>query len=309
MPRNEAYRKFQLTINNPTTHGFTHEAIKTTLDSFSNCVYWCMCDEIGEQVTPHTHLYIEFKNAVEFSTIHQRFYGAHIEAARGKSRENRDYIRKEGKWQNDAKHETNLPDTFEEWGELPPEVSKRESQSAEVFDKLCNGASNLDIYREYPTWIRNGNSLDKVRQEVLAEQYRNKYRKLTIFYIWGATGVGKTRFVMERHDYESVYRVTNCAHPFDNYCGQPVILFDEFRSDLPVKDMLKYLDGYPLMLPCRFSDKVACFETVYVISNIPIEQQYRDVQLNEPETWKAFLRRFESGGIFEMLPDNDNTLS
>ena len=64
---------------------------------------------------------------------------------------------------------------------------------------------------------------------------------------------------MELYGYENVYHVTNYDHPFDDYRGQNVILFDEFRSSLPVADMLKYLDGYPLMLPCRYSNKVACY--------------------------------------------------
>lgn len=306
MARSAAYRKYQLTFNNPAEHGFSHEVIKTTLAGFSSCVYWCLCDEIGEQQTPHTHLYAAFKNAVEFSTIQQRFYGVHIESAKGSHRENRDYIRKEGKWLNDAKHETNLPDTFEESGELPPESDKRQKQSERILELVENGASNAEILRECPTALNHLRNIDAARQTLLEERYRNEYRNLTVTYLWGKTGVGKTRSVMEKYGYENVYRVTNYAHPFDSYHGENVILFDEFRSDLPTKDMLKYLDGYPLMLPCRYGDKVACFTIVYIVSNIPIEQQYPNVQHDEPETWRAFLRRFESGGVYELLPESDD---
>ena len=125
---------------------------------------------------------------------------------------------------------------------------------------------------------------------------------LHVEYIWGATGVGKTRSVMDKHSYKNVFRVTNYAHPFDSYKGEPVILFDEFRSSLPLVDMLKYLDGYPLMLPCRYEDKVACFTEVYIISNIPLEQQYPNVQVEEPESYAAFLRRINEK--YEMLADD-----
>lgn len=304
MARTAAYRKYQLTFNNPTEHGYTHEVIKTTLSTFSNCIYWCMCDEIGAEQTPHTHLYTAFKNPVEFSTMQQRFFGSHIENARGRHDENRDYIRKEGKWLNDPKHETNLADTFEESGDLPAESSKRESQSAEVVAMIREGASNEEIVNAYPSQYTHLKSLDAMRQTFLEGQYRKKFRNLNVYYLWGKTGVGKTRYVMEKYGYEHVYRVTNYAHPFDNYQGESVILFEEFRSDLPTKDMLKYLDGYPLMLPCRYGDKVACFTEVYVISNIPFEEQYPNVQRDEPETWRAFQRRFESGGIFEMHDDS-----
>ena len=76
-------RKYQLTFNNPVDHGFTHEVIRTTLASFPGIQYWCMCDEVGEQGTPHTHLYLYSPNAILFTTLQNRFMGAHIEMAKG----------------------------------------------------------------------------------------------------------------------------------------------------------------------------------------------------------------------------------
>lgn len=301
MARSKAYKKYQLTINNPEEHGFSHEVIKGILSGFKGCLYWCLADEIGEQGTPHTHVYAAFQNAVEFSAIQQRFYGAHIESARGSHRENRDYIRKEGKWLNDVKHGTGVPGTFEESGELPPEQEKRRKQSEAILDMIQDGADNAEILRKYPTAMNQLKNIDAARQTMLEETYRNEFRTLQIAYIWGKTGVGKTRSIMEKYGYENVYRVTNYSHPFDTYRGQDVILFDEFRSSLPIADMLKYLDGYPVSLPCRYADKVACFTKVYVVSNITMDKQYPNIQWEEPETWEAFLRRFK-GNITEMLP-------
>lgn len=93
------------------------------------------------------------------------------------------------------------------------------------------------------------------------------------------------------HGYERVYRVTNYKHPFDAYKSEEVIAFEEFRSSLPVSDMLNYLDRYPLSLPCRYNDKTACYTKVYILTNIDLLCQYEEVQRREPETWKAFLRR------------------
>jgi len=237
-----------------------------------------------------------------FSTIQKRFYGAHIEPARGSHQENRDYIRKEGKWLGDVKHGTNLPDTFEESGELPPEPQKRQKDGEAIWDMISNGATNAEILREFPTAMNRLQHIDAARQTLLEEQYRTVFRTLHVTYIWGRTGVGKTRSVMEQHGYENVYRVTNYAHPFDGYAGQDVILFDEFRSSLPISDMLKYLDGYPLNLPCRYNDRVACFTQVYVVSNIDFQAQYPNIQMEEPETWQAFQRRFHE--VYEQLPQD-----
>lgn len=101
-----------------------------------------------------------------------------------------------------------------------------------------------------------------------------------------------------------MFRVTNYTHPFDGYKGQDVILFDEFRSSLKFSDMLSYIDGHPVMLPCRYSDKVACYTKVYIISNIPLEKQYPLVQIEEPAGYEAFRRRIKE--VYEMLPDSSD---
>lgn len=77
----------------------------------------------------------------------------------------------------------------------------------------------------------------------------------------------------------------------DGYHGQSVLVFEEFASQIPIEDMLNYLDIYPLMLSARFNDKVACYDMVYITSNISLGEQYSEVQYYKPETWKAFLRR------------------
>ena len=90
----------------------------------------------------------------------------------------------------------------------------------------------------------------------------------------------------------------------DGYHGQDVIIFEEFRSSLKIGDMLNYLDGYPLSLPCRFSNKQACYTKVYIISNIPLTAQYNDLQSEQTATWKAFLRRI-NGGVVEYLANGN----
>ena len=308
MARKPSARKFQLTINNPADHGLSHDRLKDTLSQFPGTVYWCMCDEIGEQRTYHTHVYVVFKNGVMFETLHKRFYGAHIEQANGSNQENRDYVRKEGKWLEDAKHETNLADTFEEWGELPPDRSRSETQAHQIMQMVTDGKTNSEILAEIPGAYNKLPYIEQARQTLLNARFKDTWRNLQVTYIWGQTGAGKTRSVMEHYGYSNVYRVTDYSHPFDGYNGQDVILFEEFRSSLPLSAMLNYLDGYPVELPCRYCNKVACFTKVFLISNIPLDKQYTNIQREEPESWNAFRRRIGSvlmlNKDFERLEDD-----
>lgn len=310
MPRNPSSRKYLLTINNPQEHGYDHARIRSILSEFPGCVYWCMCDETGEKGTDHTHVYAAFRNSVMFDTIHSKFFGVHVDAAKGKHRDNRDYIRKEGKWLDDAKHETNHIETFEEWGELPPDKSRSESQAEMIMQMIRDGKSNAEIITECPNAYTKLNYIEQARQTLLEDQYKNTRRVLDVTYIWGDTGVGKTRSVMDKYGYSEVYQITDYVHPFDGYKGQDVVIFEEFRSSLKIEDMLKYLDGYPLQLPCRYANKTACYTKVYLISNIPLEKQYPNVQVDCPATWAALNRRINQvqhmTREFELLPDDPN---
>ena len=122
---------------------------------------------------------------------------------------------------------------------------------------------------------------------------------LEVIYISGATGTGKTRYVMENSGYTNVYRVTDYIHPFDSYSTQSVICFDEFRSSINISKMLMYCDIYPVELQARYSNKIACYTTVYIVSNWSLEKQYIESQENDKETWLAFLRRITKVLIFE----------
>ena len=286
-------RKWQVTVNNPADKGLDHDAIKKALEEFKSLVYWCMGDEIGlDTHTPHTHLFMVLKSPAKFSTVKKRFPEAHIEAARGSIAENRAYVEKTGKWSEDEKADTRVPDTFEEWGEIPEEPGQgARSDIAELYSKIKAGMSNAEIMAANPDSAKHIHLMDKIRQDILEALYREQWRDVEVTYIFGPTATGKTRGDMEAHGYSSVYRVTDYSHPFDRYAEEPVLCLDEFRSSLLIGDMLDYLDGYPLALPARYANRQACYERVYIISNIDLREQYPNVQINEPATWKAFLRR------------------
>ncbi|MCL2199744.1 MAG: replication protein [Defluviitaleaceae bacterium] len=284
-------RKWQITINNPENHGFDHDLIKQIIGKLKSIVYWCMADEIGENGTLHTHLYMAFNSAVRFSTIKKKFPKTHIEMARGTSQENRDYIYKLGKWEKDKKKETHLEDTREEYGEMPLERQGARNDLADLYDMIKQGIPPQRIIDENPQYMMKLSQIEKIRQMILEEKYKNTYRELEVTYIHGITGTGKTRGVMEKYGYENVYRVTNYDHPFDRYNGQDVLLFDEFRNSLKFQEMLEYLDGYPIALKARYADKQASYTKVYIISNYELYQQYTEIQKNKPKDWDAFERR------------------
>ena len=310
MEKDSQSRKWQLTINNPDYHEVTHDTIKIAVGTMKSVIYWCMADEIGEEGTRHTHIFLAARSAIRFSTIKKLFPAAHIEMCKGTCQQNMEYVSKTGKWEKDRKHETCVDGTFEEFGEMPVERQGKRNDLDDLYDMIKSGMNDHDIVNEDPTYMTLLDTIQKTRQLVVQEKFRETFRDLDVTYIWGDTGTGKTRSVMEGHGYSNVFRVTDYSHPFDAYSGQDVILFDEFRSSLLLADMLKYLDGYPLELPCRYLNKYACFTKVYIISNIPLAKQYTVAQMDNYETWVAFIRRIHTVKYFHegMITTFDITL-
>lgn len=297
--RNIQRNAYQLTINNPKEKGLTHERIKEILiKSFKTLRYFCMSDEIGENGTYHTHVYVVFTSRVRWSKVKKHFEEAHIEVARGTAESNLEYIKKTGRWEDTDKKETQVEGTFEEFGKFPVQKGKK-LELQELYEMIDAGYTNAEILAINNDYIQYIDKLDKIRTMLLIEKYKAIRRiQLKVVYISGKTGTGKTRGILDEHGDAIVYRVTDYQHPFDGYACQPVICFDEFRSQLRISDMLNYMDIYSIQLPSRYSNKFACYDTLYIVSNWFLEDQYPEVQLSNPETWKAFLRRIHEVRLY-----------
>lgn len=291
---------FQLTQNNPLDYDITHLEIKKRLiENFPTLKYFCLADEIGEKGTPHTHIFVCFGSRVRFSKLKRHFPEAHIEPAKGTVESNIDYIRKSGRWEDSEKAETRVDGTFEEWG-TPPRQKGKKQEMEELYQLVDAGLTNSQIIAINNDYILHIDKIDKLRLTLLTDKYKDIRRlNLKVVYVYGATGKGKTRHILDENGDSNVYRVTDYKHPFDSYCTQPVLVFEEFRNALRISDMLDYLDIYPLELPARYANKYACYETVYIISNWELEKQYSEVQTDSPETWKAFLRRIHEVRVYQ----------
>lgn len=209
--------------------------------------------------------------------------GSHIEPSRGTPEQNRDYVSKGD--------DTALSEPLE-WGDLPAKERQRTDMD-EITQMIEDGASNGEVRQAFPGhYLRMKRHIQELREEITYEKYKRITREVRTIYLWGTTGTGKSHMVYDSYDPEDIYVVDNYgAGAFDNYRGEKVIVLDEFRSSFQLSFMLKLLDKYPLKLPARYSDKVACFERVYIISNVPMVEQYPILQEHEPESYKALKRR------------------
>lgn len=176
----------------------------------------------------------------------------HLEARKGTRREASDYCKKDGDY---VEHGILEARTNEEILRLPVE----------------------QIKKEYPLmYCRYHRGIEK-----LQHNKGEKWREVKVHILWGPTGTGKTRQVMEM---DNVYKIDPPYQWWDGYMGEDILLIDDFRiGNIPRGMLLNLLDGYRLRLETKGGHTWALWKEVYITTNF------------NPECWEeAILRRVTS---------------
>lgn len=291
-------RRTLMTINNPKEKGLNHEKIiEVFATKFKSVVYIALTDEIGENGTFHTHILVCFSSGVRFSTLKKHFNEAHIDACKGTIEDNILYLKKSGKWADTKKAETSIEGSFEEWGTKPNENAGKRIDMAELYQMIADGLTNAEILAINQDYILQLDKLDKLRYTLLQEKF-GKTRRIDIqtIYVTGETGTGKSRDILDTEGDDRVYRITDYKNPWDGYSCEPVVVFEEFRSNIPIGEMLQLLDVYPMQLRARYTNRFACYLTCYIVSNWALEEQYANI---DADSWRAFIRRIHKVKVYK----------
>jgi len=244
--------------------------------------------EVGKSGTPHLQCFFRFKDAKTGSAV-QKFIGAKctVQLLMHSEWHNWNYCSKDG-------------DILNQWGEKPdePATSNTHSDWDAIHEMIGSGMPLYKILEEMPHMTRYISAIARLEAEVQCRTQLEFRQGMKVTYLSGPAGVGKSRQIDAKHGEENVYRITNKKNPWDGYRGQPVVVFEEYRSGYGIETMLNWLDGYRLMLPCRYADRPARFTEVYLITNIDLHEQFVGMQETQHETWCAFLRRITRVVLF-----------
>lgn len=119
-----------------------------------------------------------------------------------------------------------------------------------------------------------GDAVQPVAQERRCEVY------------WGRSGTGKSRLAWEKAGMEA-YSKDPSTKWFDGYDGQECIVLDEFRGQIGIAHLLRWLDRYPVRVETKGGSRPLMANQWYITSNLAPEDWYVDL---DSET-KAALRR------------------
>lgn len=274
-------RKWHYRISNPTEDDLKHMQVVPAVVQHI-CGYETM-NKDGEKTTPHLQGFIEFKHAKTMSAVKKAMNnnGVHLERPLGTDYDNWVYCTKEGT-------------IVAQVGDFPPQpTTSKHADWEDAHEHFKHGKDMMSLIEAKPHMTRYISALRSLQAEHHIEG-QVPWRQLTTTYISGSAGCGKSSKIQAKYGHENVYRITDKRNPWDSYRGQPVVVFEEYRSNFGIENMLNWLDGYPIMLPCRYVNRPAQFTKVFILTNIPLQEQFVEHQENFPETWGAFLRRIDS---------------
>ena len=271
-------RRWVFTLNN-----YSAEEAQALLDCTDAVKHIFFGEEVAPSTgTPHFQGYVEFLHPKTMSAVKKtlgsdRYW---LAVAKGTPFEGYQYALKDGT-------------PLLSYGEVPEETYSAEGGTWEAIVAMVKeGFTYLEIVERFPNVaVQQGTAIQRFKIEW--ENSLAGWRDVKTTYVSGSTGVGKTRGIMDAYGYSNVYRVTNYNNPFDQYQGEPVIVFEEFRNSVKIEDMLNFLDGYPVRLPCRYADRMAMYTRVFIVTNWTYDEQYQNIADRYPETYAAFTRRID----------------
>ena len=289
-------RKWILTINNPIDVGLEHDAIKEILLLFG-LKYWCMSDEIASTGTHHTHLFIYSDSPIRFATIKNRFPVAHIDKSYGTCKENKDYILKQGKWENTEKAETSIEGTFEEFGECPETNDEKDPEKSRLIEMIKEGLSNSEILEIFPQYAFKLKEIDYLRTCLFENRYEKEFRNVEVNYLFGeVSNSKKIKYVYSIENSKNICLIPNYEKniTFDNYRGQEILIIEFDFNKLSINTIINLMKGVPIQLPARFSNKQSSYKKLYLISDIEVNNNYTYEQGKNSAKWNEFINGFNN---------------
>jgi len=155
--------------------------------------------------------------------------------------------------------------------------------------------------------VRNGPGYERLQQALRREKAQEFRNVNVILHVGRKSDTNKSRLAREETGLP-VCRVRSVRGTSDQvfgaYTDEPVLILDEYRGGLEYGLLLDILDGYPLDAPARFENKWALWTTVYITSNLFIDEWYPALTKEELEPLARRIkkiRHFTDVGVFQEL--------
>lgn len=280
--RSKRFRRFALTLNNPTTEEL--EAFQGKLGSIAK--FWCFGKEnFGVPgKTPHLQCYVEtikgpftiaaFQALMSSTTGIKSRYA--MFGCKGTADQNIAYCSKDG--------------DFWSAGVKPKGQGKR-SDLVEVAAAASSGQNLMEIAVNHPTsFMKYSNGIVKFLN-ILRSAPRSE---MTLgYWCFGKTGTGKSRWAHSLTP-ESTFVKDGSTKWFCGYNGENTVVIDDYRcnANLGFSFLLRLVDRYPLPVEMKGGNAQFNSRRVIVTTPLSIEDTFRHLDWMKEGDLDQMKRRF-----------------
>lgn len=280
MSHNIRRKTWCFTLNN-----YSDEEYSRICEHFrNNCRYFIIGKEIGDQGTPHLQGYCVFKTQYLLTTIKDKFSSrAHWEAAKGTGDHNYVYCSKGG-------------DVIEE-GDLSLGKGKgakrknRDELAVEWRSALARGRSGITEFADANPGVYawSGHTLLRNSLGLTGAISRPNIR---VRWIWGAPGVGKSRFAHEQAP--DAYVKDPRTKWWTGYLLEKDVIIDDFGPNgIDINHLLRWFDRYKCYVETKGDMCALLADNFIVTSNFIPADVFKDKEGVPHPQIPALLRRVE----------------
>lgn len=260
-------RRFQLTLNQ-LEH---YDEVESYLTGLKNFRYLISCKEKAPTTEhEHAHIFVCFKQAVRLSQT--KIKGAHVEICKGSDKQNIDYIKKDG-------------NIISEIGNIPKQggvVTVKEVMNVEDIYDLP--ARLFKTWRDISLWNQG-----MTRGQIYKPGVK-------VFYIWGESGSGKTKYVYDHLSEEDAVDRVKFVNNFWTGVSYDesirIAWYDDFRSsDMKPSEFINFIDYYANNMNVKGGHVLNHYDTIFITSIFDPEDLYKGSYAEEQR--RQWLRRME----------------
>lgn len=135
-------------------------------------------------------------------------------------------------------------------------------------------------------YVRYYTTLKRIAKDCARATYRNG---VVVKVFWGLSGSGKSHQAFEEAG-EGAYIKSSTTKWWDTYQGQESVIIDEFRGQIAVEHLLKWLDRYPCYVEEKGGQLPLKAVKFWICSNLHPRDWYPN--LDQPSL-EALLRRMQ----------------
>lgn len=237
-------------------------------------------NEHGRHI-PHGHILLYWPNQATGGQIQKIFPHAALQLCKANVESVLKYITKDpsGEWykHHPEKLGEKLPESeagFWEWGDMPTgkksagDDEKKADANAEIIAAISAEKSDSEILMLHPQTVYHPTHIRQTRFALMSRRYRSVVRDMTIMYIEANLQL-KQLHTLYTHT-EDTFAISDYTRPWDGYCAEKNLVLINYLGQFPWYDFCRYLCGAYCTLPARYTDAVACYTTVLIISPLSV---------------------------------------